>query len=264
MSKPQANQPPTFTSFANWCLHKDNLSKGAKHTVEVLLKIAGTSQCNFASMILSNCAKKLNLRNNYIRDISPLSSLVNLTSLDLRSNQITDISPLSSLVNLTQLDLRYNQITDISPISSLVNLTSLHLDDNQITDLSPLQSLDNLNNVSIYGVYLPKKYLTHQQWQAQWLLEEDNAEIRRLLIQTIGYEIICQELKAIELDTWREYTLLEINIHVRDEPIYLLKMTCPSTEHVHVLRVPPDINSAREAIRWVNWGIEPEEFAVQT
>ncbi|MEH1837484.1 MAG: hypothetical protein V7L20_01675 [Nostoc sp.] len=41
-------------------------------------------------------------------------------------------------------------------------------------------------------------------------------------------------------------------------------MTCPSTSFIHVLRVPPNMNSAREAIRWVNWGIELEEFAMQT
>ena len=41
-------------------------------------------------------------------------------------------------------------------------------------------------------------------------------------------------------------------------------MTCPSTEFIHVLRVPPDVKSAREAIGWVNWGIDPDEFAVET
>lgn len=48
------------------------------------------------------------------------------------------------------------------------------------------------------------------------------------------------------------------------EPIYLLKMTCPSTSFIHALRVPPEVKSAREAISWVNWGIDPEEFGVQT
>jgi hypothetical protein len=118
----------------------------------------------------------------------------------------------------------------------------------------------------IYDLYLPKKYFYPQhQWQAQWLLEEDNAELRRLLIQTIGYDRICQELQATELDSWREYTLLKIDIFDDiQHPTYLLKMTCPSTGYIHALRVPPDLNSAREAIRWVNWGIDPEEFAVQT
>lgn len=41
-------------------------------------------------------------------------------------------------------------------------------------------------------------------------------------------------------------------------------MTCPSLGFVHALRVSPDMKSAREAICWVNWGVEPEEFAVQT
>lgn len=41
-------------------------------------------------------------------------------------------------------------------------------------------------------------------------------------------------------------------------------MTCPSTEFIHILRVPPDTQSAREAICWVNWGIDPEEFQQQT
>ncbi|MBD2009695.1 hypothetical protein NDI40_21875, partial [Microcoleus vaginatus ZQ-A3] len=48
------------------------------------------------------------------------------------------------------------------------------------------------------------------------------------------------------------------------KPVYLLKMTCPSTGFIHALRVPPDMRSAKEAIRWVNWDIDPEEFSVQT
>jgi hypothetical protein len=119
---------------------------------------------------------------------------------------------------------------------------------------------------SYHGVTLPEKYgNTHpQQWRSQWLLEESNAELRRVLIQGIGYSRICKELKAIEFDSWQDYTLLKIDNEVDIEPIFLLKMTCPSTRFTHVLRVPPDVESAREAIRWVNGGIEPEEFLVQS
>ncbi len=129
-----------------------------------------------------------------------------------------------------------------------------------------------------------------QQWKSQWLLEEKNAELRRILVQNIGYDRICQELEMVEIDAWAEYTLLEIadyrepfKIKVFEgaregdfyyqeiwrtedlsEPVHLLKMTCPSTGYIHVLRVPPDITSAREAIRWVNHGIDPEEFEIQS
>jgi internalin A len=127
-----------------------------------------------------------------------------------------------------------------------------------------IQFSDGYSLYSYHGVTLPEKYGTihPNNWQSQWILSEQNAELRRVLIQGIGYARICQELAAQELDTWREYTLLKIDNDVDGEPIYLLKMTCPSTGHIHALRVPPDMQSAREAIRWVNWGIDPEEFSV--
>ncbi|MDB9511631.1 hypothetical protein PN499_10595 [Kamptonema animale CS-326] len=129
-----------------------------------------------------------------------------------------------------------------------------------------IQFADGFSVYAYHGVRLPEKYgkVHPQQWRSEWLLSEDNAELRRVLIQGIGYDRICQELAAVELDIWQEYTLLKIHNNVDVEAIYLLKMTCPSTGHIHVLRVPPDIESAREAIRWVNWGTDPEEFAVQT
>jgi len=116
-----------------------------------------------------------------------------------------------------------------------------------------------------HGVKLPEKYgkVHPDLWQAEWLLSESNAELRRVLIERIGYDRICQQLQAVELDSWQEYTLLKID-KADVEPIYLLKMTCPSTGHIHALRVPPDVRSALEAIRWVNWDIDPEEFSVQT
>ncbi len=84
------------------------------------------------------------------------------------------------------------------------------------------------------------------------------------MIRQISYERICQELAAQAIDTWREYTLLRIDADIDVEPIHLLKMTCPSTNHLHVLRVPPTTTSAREAIRWANWDVDPEAFAVET
>jgi hypothetical protein len=129
-----------------------------------------------------------------------------------------------------------------------------------------IEFIDGYSLYSYHGVTLPEKYgkIHPQQWQSQWLLLEENAELRRVLIQGIGYARICQELQAIELDICAEYTLLKIDADVDEEPIYLLKMTCPSTGFIHALRVPPNINSAREAIRWVNWGVDAEEFGVQT
>ena len=146
---------------------------------------------------------------------------------------------------------------------------------------SALEFPDGYKLYSYHGVTLPEKYgkIHPANWRSQWFLEEDNAELRRVLIQGIGYARICEELEATELDCWQEYTLLRINADIdgfdsddfegdrvapKKEDIYLLKMTCPSTGFIHGLRVPPDVRSAKEAIRWVNWDIDPEEFSVQT
>ena len=42
--------------------------------------------------------KDLNLRGNQIRDVSPLSGLINLETIFLYGNQITDTLPLSGLI----------------------------------------------------------------------------------------------------------------------------------------------------------------------
>jgi Leucine-rich repeat (LRR) protein len=67
-------------TFADWCREKASLSPEAKHTVEVLLKQAGTTECDAANQKLSSLTE-LNLGGNQISDIKPLQSLTNLTSL---------------------------------------------------------------------------------------------------------------------------------------------------------------------------------------
>ncbi|MEG4069688.1 leucine-rich repeat domain-containing protein [Microcoleus sp. Pol11C2] len=146
--------------------------------------------------------------------------------------------------------------------------TQLYLDSEYRLHAEGESAIAFADGYSLYfhhGVILPKKYgkVHPDLWQAEWLLSESNAELRRVLIERIGYDRICQQLQAVELDSWQEYTLLKID-NADVEPIYLLKMTCPSTGHIHALRVPPDVTSAKEAIRWVNWDIDPEEFSVQT
>ncbi len=129
-----------------------------------------------------------------------------------------------------------------------------------------IQFADGYGLYYYHGISLPEKYgkVHPNQWQARWLLEENNAELRRILIQAIGYNRICDELQAIQLDSWREYDLIKIDAVSNVEPIVLLKMICPSTGYTHVLRVPPNMVSAREAITWINWDVDPEEFAVES
>ena len=117
-------------TFADWCRQKADLSPEVKHTVEVLLQKAGTTECDVGDRKLSSLTKLI--LKNKISDIKPLASLTNLTVLDLDNNQISDIKPLASLTNLTLLVLRNNQISDIKPLQSLTRLTELRLSGNPI------------------------------------------------------------------------------------------------------------------------------------
>jgi len=120
-----------------------------------------------------------------------------------------------------------------------------------------------------HGVRLRNsRYWVHpRHWRTRWLLTESDPDVFDVVIEEIGYDRVCMELRTITLDSWREYSLLEFP-DLRDPNDFLgivvLKMTCPSTGSVHALRVPPSIITAREAIRWANWGTDPEEFVVET
>ena len=116
-----------------------------------------------------------------------------------------------------------------------------------------------------HGVNIPEKYgsVNSENWQSKWLLEEKNAELRRVLIQGLGYSRICNDLKAKVKNKWREYELLEIKDTIDVEPLKLVKMVCPSTGLIHAHRVPPNMDTARNAIKWVNHGVDAEEFIIE-
>ena len=115
-----------------------------------------------------------------------------------------------------------------------------------------------------HGTNIPKHMgeIKPELWKSEWIITEKNAEVRRILIQGIGYAKIARDLKAKSVNVWKEYELLRIE-DVDVEPIMLIKMTCPSTGLLHAHRVPPDITTCREAIKWCNWGVDKEEFIVE-
>ncbi|HEY9609993.1 MAG TPA: hypothetical protein V6C93_11550 [Allocoleopsis sp.] len=211
------------------------------------------------------------------------SVLITVITLAIHSLEESTASKIESLKRELNLEFTDSELTPALRICTHVNdknqiiiqigdyLLQLSLDSEQRLHAEAEPAITWGNGYGLYcyhGVTLPEKYgkLPPREWQAQWILSENNAELRRVLIQGIGYARIFTELQAIELDSWAEYSLLKIDqiIDIDRQPIYLLKMTCPSTGFIHALRVPPNMRSAREAITWVNWGVDPLEFAVQT
>ena len=152
----------TFSSFVDWCSNRDRLEASAQRTVDRLLQVAETSDCNQANEHLLT-QTRLSLPGNHgfnpnstsltpsaISNLEPLRSLPHITGLDLSYNDISDLSPLQSLPNLRSLRLWYNPVADLTPLQTLTNLTMLELiGTEQVADISPLSSLTQLSRLVI-------------------------------------------------------------------------------------------------------------------
>lgn len=65
-----------------------------------------------------------------------------------------------------------------------------------------IQFTDGFSVYAYHGVVIPEKYgeIPPQEWQAQWILEESDPELKQVLISGIGMLRIRRELGNIELD----------------------------------------------------------------
>jgi hypothetical protein len=124
---------------------------------------------------------------------------------------------------------------------------------------------DGSKEYYLNGVKMPEEVvmLKPEEIDPKLLFKEQNAAVRREIIRKVECSRILQKLNAVKLDAFLEYELYRIeNIDV--EPIHILKATCPSTGVFYSLRVPPDIFKAKDAISWVNQGIDKDEFIKET
>lgn len=96
------------------------------------------------------------------------------------------------------------------------------------------------------------------------ILGERNAELRRVMIERFGYERLLAETQAVELDRdsdpGGERRLLRIPLE-GDEDIVCVSVQCPSTGHKFILRVPPGMQSCRQAVAWTAGYDNPDDYA---
>jgi hypothetical protein len=105
-----------------------------------------------------------------------------------------------------------------------------------------------------------------QQWQAKWLLTEKCRSLREALVEGLGYVRICNELSVTELDCWKNYKLLKINISQNSKLYYLLRMNNDNSEieraleyyNPERLKVSEDYLSVLTVANSMDWDIEGE------
>ena len=85
---------------------------------------------------------------NELTDISPLSSLTQLTKISFSGNQVFDLTPLSSLENLKNITAINNNIENIEPLTNLNNIEYICLDGNRLTSINEISNWTKLKEIS--------------------------------------------------------------------------------------------------------------------
>lgn len=89
---------------------------------------------------------------------------------------------------------------------------------------------------------------------AEEVMQQPNIELRRVMLERMGYQRFIEGSNAVELD--HDYDpggvrrLLRINIP-GDEPLVVVSFQCPSTGRQYVTRVPPDMETCHQAVAWM-------------
>jgi hypothetical protein len=98
---------------------------------------------------------------------------------------------------------------------------------------------------------------------AQEVLEEANAELRRVKLERIGFERFLEDANPKILDTdtdpGGERKLFRVELD-DDEPLVCVSVNCPSTGRRYLLRVPPDTTTCRQAVAWTAGFDNPDDY----
>ena len=84
---------------------------------------------------------------------------------------------------------------------------------------------------------------------SEQILNEANAEVRRVMIERLGLDRFLTRAKAQPIHSDDSRALYKIDVK-NEEPIVAVKVQCPSTGQIYFLRVPPQIDRCDKAVAW--------------
>lgn len=110
-----------------------------------------------------------------------------------------------------------------------------------------------------HGVQVPEQAIMRPDTlTGERILTEPNVEVRRAVIEALGYERFTALVKPKIIDEDIFGKLLRIELE-DDEPLVAIHVTCPSTNRSYLLRVPPEMRSAQVAVAWT-FDVPVEEY----
>ncbi len=91
--------------------------------------------------------KILNLKNNYITDLSPINDLTELREINFDNNNIDTIEFARNMDKLELISGNNSFVSDLSPLENKSELTTVFFDDTFVTDISPIKNCHKLTLV---------------------------------------------------------------------------------------------------------------------
>jgi antitoxin component YwqK of YwqJK toxin-antitoxin module len=117
--------------------------------------------------------------------------------------------------------------------------------------------------IYIRGVLITTKVsnlINDGELSAERILSIRNTAIRRVCLEEFGYARFLAQVPHQILDKDGDQELIKISWHNREDPIFLVKVKCPSTGVFYTLRVPPTMQRVHQAIAWT-FGTGEKEYA---
>ncbi len=141
----------------------------------------------------------------------------------------------------------------------------LDSDDRLHNDFGPaMEYLDGWAVYARHGMFIPPRvtHFAHRK-NLKEIESEQNAEIRRHLIEVYGVERYLIDAEAVKIDE-DSCGILYRKDFIGDEPLKMVKVLNSTPEpdgssRWYYLRVPPHVESAREAVAWT-FGMDTEEY----
>ncbi len=165
------------------------------------------------------------------------------------------------LGRISQLDLagcaRIRELPEGLQVSSWVDIAGTELDHLP-------KSLEGVG-LRWRGVTIDERIaFSPQKIAAKEILAEPNAELRRVMMERMGFERFLNEANPEVLDSdvapggWRK--LFRVSLE-GDEPLVCVSVGCPSTERRYLLRVPPTMATCHQAVAWTAGFDDPNDYA---
>lgn len=228
------------------------------------------------SLVLSGCTKLQALPDDLHLYFLDATNCVNFKEWGQNGSVEVGMINLSGCQALTYLpswltpiaDLNVQNCTNLASLPAGLKVTStIELAD---SGLSSLPSRCKETKIRWNDVLVNEQVAFRPEMiTAKTVLNEKNIELRRVMLDRIGYETFFEQAKAEELDRdadpggMRRLLRVEFedeNRWRRDEALVCLSVICPSTARKYVIRVPPDTKTCRQAAAWVAGFDSPDEY----